>query len=103
MKILNFRWRMLPLGPHVRRRALRSAEVLDDVVDAQVAELPRLPEDLRIQYADYLAELVELSQDYRHFAAGWISRRELRRRGNATLCRLESCKRSHVERLTERR
>ncbi len=84
------------------RRALRSAQVLDDVVDAQVVLLPYLPEPDRQRSADYLAELVTLSQAYRHFAARWISRRELQRRARASLGRLEAIRRSRMEQLTER-
>ena len=70
------------------KRALRSAQVLDEVVAAQLALVSRLPEDSRRRAADYLAELVMLAQSYRHFAAGWITRRELERRGTVTMERL---------------
>ncbi|WP_433870756.1 hypothetical protein [Saccharopolyspora sp. CA-218241] len=82
---MNF-LKSLPLR---RRRALRSARVLDEVVDAQLALLPELPDDLRERAADRLAELVGLSQAYRHFSQGWITRRELETRGRAALRRLE--------------
>nr|WP_179717426.1 hypothetical protein [Saccharopolyspora hordei] len=72
-----------------RKRALRSAQVLDDVVNSQVAHLPLMPADLRRRHADHLAELVLLAQAYRHYAKGWISRRELERRSSAALPRLE--------------
>ncbi|MDA3629038.1 hypothetical protein OU415_26630 [Saccharopolyspora sp. WRP15-2] len=72
-----------------RTRALRSAQVLDDVVDSQAASLSLLPPDLRRRQADHLAELALLAQDYRHYAKGWITRRELERRGRAALLRLE--------------
>ncbi|GAA0508292.1 hypothetical protein GCM10011581_19760 [Saccharopolyspora subtropica] len=74
-----------------RTRALRSAQLLDDVVDAQVETLPQLPDELRRRHADHLAELVLLAQSYRHYAAGWISRRELDKRGRAALRRMEQC------------
>ncbi|RKT84346.1 hypothetical protein SAMN05421805_103273 [Saccharopolyspora antimicrobica] len=78
------------LSPRWRRaRALRSAQVLDDVVDSQVASLPLLPADVRRRHADHLAELVLLAQNYRYYAKGWITRRELERRGRAALLRLE--------------
>jgi hypothetical protein len=63
------------------KRALDSARVLDEVVANQLALVSRLPEDGRRRAADFLAELVMLAQAYRHYAAGWISRRELERRG----------------------
>lgn len=70
------------------RRALDSARVLDDVVANQLALVSRLPEDGRRRAADFLAELVMLAQAYRHYAAGWISRRELERRGLNAMRRL---------------
>lgn len=84
------------------RRALRSAEMLDEMVDKQAALLPRLPEDSRRRSAEHLAELVMLAQAYRHCAAGWISHRELQRRGRAALDRLDSLRRAPKEQLTER-
>jgi len=46
-----------------------------------------------VRAADFLAELVLLSQAYRHHAAGWITRRELEKRGNQAMRRL-----SHIRR-----
>ncbi|MFC7342498.1 hypothetical protein [Saccharopolyspora griseoalba] len=66
--------------PGARSRALVSAQLLDEVVDAQLDSLPRLPPETRGRQADHLAELVQLGQFYRHYARGWISRRELQRR-----------------------
>jgi hypothetical protein len=71
-------------------RARRSAELLDEVVDAQLPLLSTLAEGSRRRAADYLAELVMLAQAYRHYAAGWIDRRELERRGNAVVSRLNA-------------
>ena len=79
------------------KRALRSAQVLDEVVEAQLALVARLPEDSRRRAADYLAELVMLSQSYRHYAAGWISRKELETRGAATMQRLTQLRRPHEQ------
>jgi hypothetical protein len=76
--------------------------MLDDVVDAQVALLPQLSDETRRQSAEYLAELVMLAQSYRHFAFGWISRRELERRGSETVRRLEAIRPLTLEQLTER-
>ena len=73
-----------------RKRALRSAETLDKIVDSEVVLLPALPEGMRQRCADRLAELVLLSQAYRHYANGWLSWRELQRRSKAVLLRLES-------------
>lgn len=76
------------------RRALDSARVLDQVIENQLPLVARLPEgNSRVRAADFLAELVMLSQAYRHHAAGWISRRELERRGQLTMLRL-----SHIRR-----
>ncbi|WP_291412409.1 hypothetical protein [Actinophytocola sp.] len=70
------------------RRALASARVLDQVVADQLPLVARLPEASRHRAADFLAELVLLSQAYRHHAAGWITRRELERRGTGTVSRI---------------
>ncbi|MGQ0839933.1 hypothetical protein [Actinokineospora sp.] len=63
------------------RRALAAAHVLDEVVASHLALVSRLPEASRRRGADYLAELVLLAQAYRHYAQGWIGKRELERRG----------------------
>lgn len=83
------------------RRALRSAQLLDDVVNAQVRLIPNLSPGARESSAEYLAELVMLGQAYRHYAVGWISKCELERRGHETLHRLESLKEVAVQQLTE--
>jgi hypothetical protein len=76
------------------RRALDSARILDQVVENQLPLVARLPEGRsRVRAADFLAELVMLSQAYRHHAAGWITRKELERRGDSTMRRL-----SHIRR-----
>lgn len=62
--------------------------MLDEVVATQLHLITRLPEHSRRRTADFLAELVMLAQSYRHYAAGWISRRELERRGLCTMQRL---------------
>jgi hypothetical protein len=67
---------------------LDSARVLDDVVNTQLVLVSRLPDEGRRRAADFLAELVMLAQAYRHYAAGWIDRRELERRGLETMRRL---------------
>lgn len=71
------------------RKALRAAEMLDEVVDNQLPLVTELSETSRRRSADYLSELVMLAQDYRHYAAGWIDHEELQRRGNAAVARLE--------------
>ncbi|MGW5050839.1 hypothetical protein [Actinokineospora sp. NPDC004072] len=70
------------------RRALASARVLDDVVESQLALVARLPEPGRARAAEHLAEMVLLAQAYRHYAQGWIDRRELDRRARATADKL---------------
>lgn len=62
------------------RKALRAAEMLDEVVDSQLPLVTELSETSRRRSADYLSELVMLAQDYRHYAAGWIDHEELQRR-----------------------
>jgi hypothetical protein len=76
------------------KRALDSAQVLEDVVANQLTLVSRLPEDGRRRAADFLAELVMLAQHYRHYAAGWISRKELEQRGFATMRRLAAIRQS---------
>ncbi|MGB3443468.1 MAG: hypothetical protein WBA97_32430 [Actinophytocola sp.] len=73
------------------RRALASARILDQVVESQLPLVARLPEGRsRTRAADFLAELILLSQAYRHHAEGWISRRELEQRGHSTMRRISS-------------
>ncbi|GAB3674535.1 hypothetical protein [Saccharopolyspora tripterygii] len=76
--------------PRSRRdRALASARLLDEIVDDHLQSMRQLPPDVREPYADHLAELVMVAQAYRHYAAGWISRRELQRRARAALRRMD--------------
>jgi hypothetical protein len=82
---------------------LRSARLLDEVVDSQLPLLAALSERQRRRSADYLAELVTLAQAYRHYAGGWIDRRELERRGRLALERIEMMRsRRSPAQLTER-
>ncbi|HWE89680.1 MAG TPA: hypothetical protein VG317_09500 [Pseudonocardiaceae bacterium] len=75
------------------RRALHAAATLDQVVDSQLPLLVGLPERSRRRSANYLAELVMLAQSYRHYAAGWIDRRELEQRSHQTMLTLERLRR----------
>jgi hypothetical protein len=77
------------------RRALRAAATLDEVVDSQLPLLAGLPERSRRRSANYLAELVMLAQSYRHYAAGWIDRRELDSRSALTVRRLNNFRHPH--------
>ena len=79
------------------KRALHSAQVLDQVVEGQLPLIARLPEDSRRRSADYLAELVMLAQAYRHYASGWISRKELERRGLVVTERLAELRRNRPQ------
>lgn len=83
--------------PHGRRahKALAAARMLDGIVDSQLSLLPGLPEAGRRRSASYLAELVMLAQDYRHYAAGWIDRSELERRSRRTMRRLDHFRHRH--------
>lgn len=67
------------------RRSADTAALLHRIVDRDLALVRALPEHLRARPAHRLANLVLLAQAYRHHAAGWIGRRELRRRSRAIL------------------
>lgn len=86
------------------KRALESAKILDDVVNGQLELVSRLPEHGRRRAGDFLAELVMLAQAYRHYAAGWISRRDLEQHGVGTMRRLAEIRsrRSSTAHFTER-
>ncbi|WP_307867891.1 hypothetical protein [Umezawaea beigongshangensis] len=71
------------------RRALRHALVLDQIVDTELPLLAAFDEERRRRSADHLAELLELARDYRYYANGWIDGRELDRRGQQVVERLE--------------
>lgn len=81
------------------RRALRSARLLDEVVDTQLPLLAAFSEERRRRSADYLAELVKLAQDYRYFANGWIDGRELDRRGQIAIEQLSRLREDPTARL----
>ena len=81
--------RRRPVTSRRARRALASARVLDQMVADHLPLVARLPEGRsRVRAADFLAELVLLSQAYRHHANGWITRRELERRGDRHVSRI---------------
>jgi hypothetical protein len=75
--------------------------VLDEVVANQLALVSRLPEEGRRRAADFLAELVMLAQSYRHYAAGWITRRELEQHGLNTMQRLAVIRQGRTAQFTE--
>jgi len=70
------------------RQAAATAELLDRIVDRDLVLLRALPVHQRGRPVEKLAALVMLAQAYRHFANGWIGRRELRRRSQATFAEL---------------
>jgi hypothetical protein len=74
---------------HRSRTARLEADFLDRLVDAELEFVRRLPVHLRGKPAEALAVLVMLAQDHRHYAHGWISRRELRRRAEGALTDLD--------------
>jgi hypothetical protein len=84
-----------PLHGWHARKAVRAAGMLDEIVDSQLPLLAGLPEASRRRSASYLAELVMLAQDYRHFAAGWINRGELEQRNHRTMRRLNNFRHRH--------
>jgi hypothetical protein len=90
--------RGLPRGPLTRwraRKALHAATMLDEIVDSQLPLLAGLPEAGRRRSAGYLAELVMLAQDYRHFAAGWLDHGELDQRSRRAVGRLDGYRHHH--------
>ena len=66
-------------------------------MENQLPLVARMPEGAA-RAADFLAELVLLSDAYRHHAAGWITRRELERRGLFTMQRLSVIRRHSLSR-----
>lgn len=72
------------------RTARWDADFLDALVDAELEFVRRLPVHLRARPAELLAVLAMLAQDHRHYAQGWISRRELRRRVQVALDDLDA-------------
>jgi hypothetical protein len=75
------------------RRALRAARMLNEVVDRQLPLRAGLPEPSRRRSANYLAELVMLAQAYRHYANGWLDRKELDARCRLAVRRLDNHRR----------
>jgi hypothetical protein len=72
------------------RTAQLEADFLDRLVDAELEFVRRLPVHLRSKPAEALAVLAMLAADHRHYAQGWISRRELRRRVEQALADLDA-------------
>jgi len=66
-----------------RSAATATAELLDRIVDRDLELVRALPVYQRTRPAEKLAAMVLLAQAYRHYAAGWIGRRELRTRSRA--------------------
>lgn len=90
MAVNRLRGWILALLGGSKTRARNTAAALDRLVDAQLPLLPGLGPEARAHSAEYLAELVMLAQSYRQYANGWISRRELDRRGRQAVERLGS-------------
>lgn len=84
-----------PLHGWRARKAVRAASMLDEIVDSQLPLLAGLPETSRRRSAGYLAELVMLAQAYRHYAAGWLDRRELEERSVLAMRRLNNFRHPH--------
>jgi hypothetical protein len=94
----NGKWVVIMRGPlrgWRARKALRAASMLDEIVDSQLPLLAGLPEASRRRSAGYLAELVMLAQAYRHFATGWLDRRELEQRSQLAMRRLSNFRHPH--------
>ncbi|MDQ3761476.1 MAG: hypothetical protein M3460_07180 [Actinomycetota bacterium] len=77
-------------GSWRRRAGEREANFLDGLVDAQLEFIRQLPMHQRDGLAEALAVLVMLAQQHRHYAQGWISRRELRHRVGCALTDLDA-------------
>lgn len=73
-----------------RPRAVQVAELLDWIVDHDLELVRALPVHRRTRPVERLAALVMLAQAYRHYSAGWIGRRELRRRSRQAFEELEA-------------
>ncbi|MBB5911106.1 hypothetical protein [Actinoalloteichus hymeniacidonis] len=71
------------------RRALRTAAMLDELVDSQLPLVVGLSEPSARRASEYLAALVMLGQAYRWYGAGWIGRRELHERGRQCVAVLD--------------
>jgi len=83
-----------PLGWLRRTRTARwDADFLDGLVDTELAYVRRLPVHLRARPVEMLAVMAMLAQDYRHYAQGWISRRELRHRAQRAVGDLDAMRR----------
>ena len=78
--------------PAVRRgrTAQLEADFLDRLVDAELEFVRRLPVHLRGKPAEALAVLAMLATDHRHYAQGWITRRQLRHRVVQALADLDA-------------
>ena len=77
----SVRTRSRPLGWLRRTGAARwDADFLNGLVDTELEFVRRLPVHLRARPVEVLAVMAMLAQDYRHYAQGWINRRELRHR-----------------------
>lgn len=85
--------------PVVRRgrTAQLEADFLDRLVDAELEFVRRLPVHLRGKPAEALAVLAMLAADHRHYAQGWISRRQLRQRVERALADLEALREARNE------
>jgi hypothetical protein len=79
LPLIMIRW----LSGRSVRKAAATAEQLDRIVDRDLELVASLPVPQRARPVEKLAALVMLAQAYRHYAAGWITRRELRRRSRA--------------------
>ncbi|MFN2494489.1 MAG: hypothetical protein ABR608_01065 [Pseudonocardiaceae bacterium] len=72
------------------RTAQLEADFLDRLVDAELEFVRRLPVHLRSKPAEALAVLAMLAADHRHYAQGWISRRQLQHRVQRALADLDA-------------
>lgn len=84
-------WTRARLSRLRRTRTARwDADFLDGLVDTELELVRRLPMHLRARPVEMLAVMAMLAQDYRHYAQGWINRRELRHRAQRAVDSLDA-------------
>jgi len=89
-------WSVRTRWLHHTSTARWDADFLDGLVDTELEFVHRLPMHLRARPVEMLAVMAMLAQDHRHYAQGWISRRELRRRAQRAVGDLDAMRRRHT-------
>jgi hypothetical protein len=76
------------------RRALRAADMLDQLVDDQLPLLAGLSEGTRRRISEHLSEVATLASAYRGYARGHLSRDELLGCADLTIERITTIRES---------